>query len=378
MVRFLHTADWQIGMKAAHTGEKAREVRQKRFDAAGRIAELAEEEDVDFVILAGDIFEDHNVDDVAVKRTVDILNRFSPRPVYVLPGNHDPAVPGGIWDRDSWGRAGPHITLLDEQRECPHSDDVALYACPLAQKQSSLDPTAWIPHREDDDHRIRIGIAHGALDILPDSVNFPIAADRPEASGLDYLALGDWHSYHAVGRAVYPGTMEPTRFGERDPGKVLIVEIEEAHAEPQIETRSVNLLTWIDITPAISTVDDVEILDGNIRDLGPLASVLLRISPDLSGCTDGRALQRLDTLREEIAEKAFFLEWTDPVHQPIIIDDAAGRIPDGILYEVDEALAAILDGRIPEGAGHRFAGQEVEVVQAARLLLHRLAGGRSA
>ena len=54
------------------------------------------------------------------------------------------------------------------------------------------------------------------------------------------------------------------------------------------------------------------------------------------------------------------------------------RIPDGILYEVDEALATILDGRIPEGPGHQFADQDPEVVQAARMLLHRLAGGRSA
>ena len=84
MVRFLHTADWQIGMKASHTGEKAKVVRQKRFDAAGRIVELAKQKDVDFVLLAGDTFEDHNVGDVAVKRTVDILNRFDPIPVYVL------------------------------------------------------------------------------------------------------------------------------------------------------------------------------------------------------------------------------------------------------------------------------------------------------
>jgi len=117
MVRFLHTADWQIGMKASHTGEKAKAVRQKRFDAAGRIVELAKQKGVDFVLLAGDTFEDHNVGDVAVKRTVDILNRFDPVPVYVLPGNHDPMVPGGIWDLDSWQRIGSHVTLLREQRE---------------------------------------------------------------------------------------------------------------------------------------------------------------------------------------------------------------------------------------------------------------------
>lgn len=377
MVRFLHTADWQIGMKAAHAGEKAKAVRQKRFETAGRIVELAKEKDVDFVLLAGDTFEHHNVDNAAVKRTVDILNRFDPIPVYVLPGNHDPMVPGGVWDRDAWERIGLHVTLLGERQEYCCRDDVVLYACPLTQKQSGLDPTAWIPDREDEDDRIRIGVAHGSLNILPDRMNFPIAADRPEQSGLDYLALGDWHGRGTYGRAVYPGTMEPTHFGEKDSGNVLVVDIDEAGAEPRIEACRANSLTWTVFDPVIQTVDDVENLDRSIRDLGSLPSILLRISPDLSGCADSRALQRLETLREELRESAFFLEWIDPAHQPVI-SEGVDRIPDGLLYEVDEVLATILDGRIPEEPGHQFADRDPEVVQAARMLLHRLAGGRSA
>jgi DNA repair exonuclease SbcCD nuclease subunit len=376
MVRFLHTADWQIGMKAAHAGEKAKKVRQKRFETAGRVVELAKQKDVDFVLLAGDTFEDHSVDNAAVKRTVDILNRLDPIPVYVLPGNHDPMVPGGVWDRDAWERIGSHVTLLREPQEYRFDDGVALYACPLAQKQSGLDPTAWIPDREDDD-RIRIGVAHGSLNILPGTVNFPIASDRPERSGLDYLALGDWHGHRIFGRAVYPGTMEPTNFSEQGSGNVLVVEIDGAGAEPRIEACSVNSLTWKALDPVISTVDDIEALDAAIQSLGSPESLLLRVSPDLSGCTDGRALERLETLQGELGERAFFLEWTDPVRQPVI-GEGSDQIPDGTLSQVDETLATILDGRIPGGPGHQFADRDPEVVQAARMLLHRLAGGRSA
>jgi hypothetical protein len=52
-IKFLHTADWQMGMKASPAGEKAREVRRKRFETAARIAELAKRENVDFVLLVG-------------------------------------------------------------------------------------------------------------------------------------------------------------------------------------------------------------------------------------------------------------------------------------------------------------------------------------
>ena len=118
MVKFLHTSDWQMGMRATHVGIKSKEVRDARFGSAMCVANLAKEHQVDFVIIAGDVFEHHDVDEVVVKRTVDILNHFAPITVYVLPGNHDPYVPGGVWGRESWhGRVGSHVILCTEPAE---------------------------------------------------------------------------------------------------------------------------------------------------------------------------------------------------------------------------------------------------------------------
>ena len=38
-MKFLHTADWQIGMKAAHVGEAGARVREERLAAAKRVVE---------------------------------------------------------------------------------------------------------------------------------------------------------------------------------------------------------------------------------------------------------------------------------------------------------------------------------------------------
>jgi DNA repair exonuclease SbcCD nuclease subunit len=130
MVKFLHTADWQMGMRAVHAGTKSKEIRAKRFEAASRLVDLARAARVDFVVLAGDTFEHHDVDEVVVKRTVDILNRFDPIPVYVLPGNHDPMLPGGVWDRSSWARVGSHVTLCTALKEMEIGSAAALYPCP--------------------------------------------------------------------------------------------------------------------------------------------------------------------------------------------------------------------------------------------------------
>jgi DNA repair exonuclease SbcCD nuclease subunit len=364
-----------MGMKAVHTGEKAKEIRNIRFETANRIVDLAHKQDLDFVVIAGDTFEHQDVDDVIVKKTVDILNSFDPIPVYILPGNHDPYTIGGIWDRDSWERIGSHVKLLTESSEIQHGENVALYPCPLKQKQSHLDPTSWIPPRIEGDERIRIGIAHGALDILPDESNFPIDQARPDLSDLDYLALGDWHSYLSSGKAAYSGTMEPTGFGERDSGNVLIVTINKAGSIPEIESVQTNILKWVALLPEISDATDVENLDERVKNSKPLESLILRISPSLSSSVEGRVMQRLETLKDELEEQVFYLEWNDPDVIPFD-EQMSASLPDGVIQQSDETLAEILGGRIPHGTGREYAQFDQAVVQTARLFLHRFAGGK--
>ena len=376
MVKFLHTSDWQMGIRAVHAGTKAKEVRDKRFDAASHVVDLAKEHQVEFVIIAGDVFEHHDVDEVVVKRTVDIINRFAPIAVYVLPGNHDPYVPGGVWDRQSWNRIESHVTLLTEPKEVEIGDGVAIYPCPLTQKMSTLDPTAWIPKRSEGDTRIRVGIAHGAIDLLPDEMNFPISKERPELSGLDYLALGDWHSHLQHGRAVYSGTMEPTSFSERDPGYAAIVEILSCGEEPNVARQQTRILTWTEFNPTVRDTSDVESLDRSINSLGSLESLLLRIEPIFGAPVDEDAVRRLQVLKRELEERAFLLEWHDDPSTVADLD-LTTRLPEGTLQRVDEALLTILEGRIPGDPAHLFAGEERSTVQDARTLLHRLARGES-
>ena len=137
-------ADGHEGLQA---GEKAKDVRAKRFETAAQVVKLAKRKAVECVLLAGDLFEYHDIDEAVVRRTVAVLDGFAPIPVFVLPGNHDPLVVGGIWERQSWKRVGEHVTLLREAAEIQIRGDVALYPAPLMQKQSMLDPTAWIPAR---------------------------------------------------------------------------------------------------------------------------------------------------------------------------------------------------------------------------------------
>jgi len=370
-VKFLHTADWQMGMKALQAGEKAKEVRSKRYETAGRIVELAKREAVDFVVLAGDLFEHHDVDEAVVRKTVTLLDGFGSIPVFVLPGNHDPLVAGGVWDRQSWQRVGAHVTLLGKAKEILVSDGVAIYPSPLHQKQSAVDPTEWIPSRAPGDSRIRIGIAHGSLDLLPERSNFPIASRRVNESGLDYLALGDWHGFLQHGKAVYSGTMEQTNFSENDPGNVAIVKIAHSGDEPVISKQRVGKLMWGEHRPTIHDVTDVEQLRTAIRDTGALAIQLIRVAPDLGPDVSDGVVVELESLRKELIEEAFLLDWPEEtINAPL---ETAVSMPEGVLAEVDSCLAAILEGTIPEGPGREATSADPSVVKEASALLRRLA-----
>lgn len=196
---------WQSGSLGAlcgRGGSGRRGVRRIRGHAARRVVGAARDSGADFILVAGDTLEDSGVDRVLIQKVADIVGSFG-GPVYVIPGNHDPLVPGSVWEHPAW-RSGGNVRVLPEERpvEVPGG---TLYPCPDRAKRSGKDPTAWI--KPEGGQGIRIGLAHGTVEgvhqVEPD---YPISRDAAERAGLDYLALGHWHS-----TATYAGPDGTTR-----------------------------------------------------------------------------------------------------------------------------------------------------------------------
>ena len=77
MVKFLHTADWHLGMKYSQLGDKADKARQIRIESVSKVFEKARENDVDFVLVAGDLFDSNEVDRRLLTVLSEILTRIS-------------------------------------------------------------------------------------------------------------------------------------------------------------------------------------------------------------------------------------------------------------------------------------------------------------
>jgi len=369
-VKFIHTADWQLGMKAAHAGSAALRVREERLAAARRAVGLAREQGVEFILIAGDVFEDNGVERALIQKVADILGG-SRVPVYLIPGNHDPLTPGSVWEHPAW-KSMEHVHVLREEKTVDIPGGI-LYPCPVRDKRSRKDPTAWIASAETE--AIRIGLAHGTVEGVPQpEPDHPIPRDPAARAGLDYLALGHWHStatYPASDgsvRMAYSGTHETTSFGERDSGNVLVVEITGPRAAPVVTPVRTGGLNWM-------------VVEKDIRDPGDLLRVRQDIesqhSPELT-LVDLRlkgllaAAERDEIARiEEILASRFLFHRMDILGLRPSPEDAnwLASLPPGILQNVAARLRELSD---PRYAGERPESASPEVASRALMELYAL------
>lgn len=301
LLKLLHTADWQIGkLFGQFEPDVAALLAEARFKTIERLARLATQQEVDLVLVAGDIFDLQGVADKTLHRLFNALAGFSGTWV-MIPGNHDAALAESVWTRAMRLRVIPANVELCLQ---PHplvlqSPGVALLPAPLTQRHTYHDLTEWFAEAETPAGMPRIGLAHGcvqgilAADI--DSPN-PIAAGRAAQARLDYLALGDWHGVRQVDeRSWYAGTPETDRFRNNDSGHVLLVELAAPNAMPCVEIVATSQYHWHSLQPLLQVPSDLLELEQRLAAFTAADVLDLRIS----GCTDLQGHRRLQAVIEQ-------------------------------------------------------------------------------
>lgn len=290
-------------MKAQSLGEAGACVREERITAGKRVVEAAHTHGAEFIVVAGDVFEDNAVDRVLVQRVADILGGFN-GPVFIIPGNHDPLTPGSVWEHPAW-KSSVNVRVLREAAPVELRGAV-LFPCPAREKHSGADPTAWIP--SDREGGTRIGLAHGTVEgIRQDEPDYPIPRDAVKRSGLDYMALGHWHSYATYlgsdGAPVmaYSGTHETTKFGERDSGNALIVEIVSPASPPTITPIRTGGLVWKSIDKEARERGDLGRVREDIEAMGNPGATLVEVR--LAGLLMAEERPEIDRIQQILASR---------------------------------------------------------------------------
>ena len=226
---FVHTADWQIGKRfGAFPPDKAAVLREERLRAVDRVAEAARAAGAAVVLVAGDVFDAETVSDALIGTLLARLKAHPKLSWHLLPGNHDPARAGGVWEAIIGAGLPANVVVHTEPRPAELASGIVLLPAPLTAKSTSRDPTLWMDAAASPAGALRIGLAHGSVQGFGSEgeANVPIDPARVKSAGLAYLALGDWHGTTSISERVwYSGTPEPDSFPDNEPGHALVVTI---------------------------------------------------------------------------------------------------------------------------------------------------------
>ncbi len=375
MIRFLHTADWQLGMTRHFLDAEA----QARFTAArieviGVIGALAVEERCPFVVVGGDVFESNQVERQVVVRALEAMKATPEVTFYLLPGNHDPLDAASIFTSTTFvDHRPPNAVVLDGSAPMPVAPGVSLVGAPWSNKRPLVDLVARAIADVSADGTLRIVVGHGATDGLspdPDNPALIVEAEVEAALAdgrIHYVALGDRHSTTDVGssgRVWYSGAPEPTDYDEVDPGNVLRVEVSADHVS--VEPRRVGTWRFIRQHFDLAGAPDRERVERFLADLPDKHRTIVKLA--LVGQLSLAEMARLEVALENASDLLGALERWERRSELVVLPDEGDIDGLGLSGFAADALADLRE----LGAG---SGPEAVEARDALGLLYRLVGG---
>jgi exonuclease SbcD len=381
MLRLLHTADVHLGARHADLGEQATALRERQFAAFRATVDLALEERVDAVLIAGDLFDSNTQPRRSVERAAAELRRLADAAIrtVVIPGTHDVYDGASVYRAyDLAALAGLPadadrlVVLTPDRPDAVFGPlDLVVHGRVFATKRAPRSPLAGLDVTGDDRASWHVGMVHGSL-LIPgrtehDEVVF--TAEEIAATHLDYLALGHWHSSQR-GQAgatlwAYSGAPEPVAVDQDRAGNVLLVTLAERDGGRHIdvEERRVGRTRFDRLDVDAAEVGSQPAL---VERVASLADPDLVLDVRLVGVRPDDLDLAPDEVERELAERFFRLR---------VRDASAAALPEGPLPPPDTivgALARDLAHEIDEAEtlGDEVRSREIrEALRVARLLL---------
>ena len=228
--RFLHAGDLHLdspitGLSAVAPPEVLGVLRSATTDAWRSIVRTAIEEKVDFVLVAGDVFEVSNPTLLGQTRFRDGLADLADNGIrsYVVHGNHDP-MDGRAWAASLEFPPAVHRFGVAPGESVVHARDGEA----IARIHGRSYPTAAVTEnfaagfRAEPGSPFSIGLLHANVGDRPGHANYaPCSVEDLRRAGMDYWALGHVHQPGVVladPPALYAGIpqgRDPGELGER-------------------------------------------------------------------------------------------------------------------------------------------------------------------
>jgi DNA repair protein SbcD/Mre11 len=324
-MRFIHAADIHLDSPltglSAYPDAPAQMLRSATRDAFTNLINEAIELQVDFVVIAGDLYDggwkDHNTG-IYFCREMGRLKKAG-IPAYVKFGNHDAesemtrklVLPDNVHTFES---RKAHTFIIKELNVALHGRSFKDAATTENLAQTYPDPLPGM---------FNIGVLHTALGGQSTHANYaPCTLDELHAKGYQYWALGHVHEYQVwqgPSTVVFPGNLQGRHIRETGPRGAVLVTAEESGVQ-KIERLFVDVLRWHSVNVDATTCNC-------------LADVVHAINRELEGVIENSPSHMPSAVRITITGKT-------PVHGELFGMEAQLRA------EVLASAAAIAPDRL--------------------------------
>jgi len=307
MPRFAHISDVHLG------GWKQPELQELNFQSFKKAVDICIEKKLDFILIAGDLFDSAYPSIEILKKTFREFRRFSEAkiPCFLIAGSHDYSVSGKTF-LDVLENSGfcKNIANIEETEDKIILNPflykgTAIYGYPG--KKSGLEiPELRKIKLNDSPGMFKIFMLHTTIDKAKGTL--PIDAIEtdllPQA---DYYALGHLHIDFKYKNFVYPGPIFPNNFQELEDlksGSFYIVDTDSNSSE-KINLKIKDVLSLqIEITDALTATEKIisELEKKEIAD----KIILLRVKGEIEkGTTSDIKFQQIEEYTK--SKEAYFL-----------------------------------------------------------------------
>jgi DNA repair protein SbcD/Mre11 len=312
-MKFIHTADIHLDSPlvglAAYQDAPVQQLRTVTRDAFSRLVDAAIEEEVDFMVIAGDLYDgswkDYNTGHYFC-REMGRLNKAK-IPVYLLYGNHDSesemtkklSLPSNV---NVFESRKPSTYRIETLKVALHGRSYREAATFENLASSYPEPIAgWL----------NIGVLHTALGGYAAHQPYaPCSLDELTVKGYDYWALGHVHEHAILQKdpwIVYPGNLQGRHIREIGERGAVLVTADETGIQ-SVERLCVDMLRWyvVDVDASVAaTLQEVASLAGRaieqlIFEVTAPMHLALRVRIIGKTTTHGELFGLETQLREEI------------------------------------------------------------------------------
>jgi len=276
LVKFIHAADIHLDSPltglSAYADAPVEMLRTATRDAFTNLVNEAIEQPVDFMVIAGDLYDgtwkDHNTGIFFCKEMGRL--KKADIPVYLLFGNHDAEsemtkklqLPENVFTFDS---RKPSTFCLEDLK-------VALHGRSFKEKETLENLSTGYPAPLPG--MFNIGVLHTALEGNAAHATYaPCSLDELHAKGYHYWALGHVHEHQiwtGASTVVFPGNLQGRHIRETGPRGAVIVTVDE-HGIQDIKRLFVDVLRWhnleVDVTECNSLFEVVHAIRKKLEDM---------------------------------------------------------------------------------------------------------------